>query len=119
MRQIKSLWPIFKVTIPIIPFLWPCGQALAQTGRYGGWNMGSGMMGNWGMGWFGSIFMVVFWILILAGLVFLIRWLIRSTGRDKTIGNGGNRALEVLKERYAKGEIDKDEFDSKKKDLLE
>jgi putative membrane protein len=52
-------------------------------------------------------------------LVFLVRWLIQSTGRDKTTGNGGNRALEVLKERYAKGEIDKDEFDSKKKDLLE
>jgi putative membrane protein len=118
MRQIKLLWSIFKITIPIIPFLWPYGKALAQTGRYGGWNMGPGMMGEWGMGWFGSLFMVVFWILILVGLVFLIRWLIQSTGRDKTTGSGGNRALEILKERYAKGEIDKDEFDSKKKDLL-
>ena len=117
MRQIKWLWSIFKITIPIIPFLWPYGQVLAQTGRYGGWNMGPGMMGEWGMGWFGSLFMVVFWILILVGLVFLIRWLIQSTGRDKTTGNGSNRALEILKERYARGEIDKEEFESKKKDL--
>jgi putative membrane protein len=79
--------------------------------------MGSGMMGNWGMGWFGSIFMVAFWILILVGLVLLIRWLVQATGRDKTDGSGVNRALEILKERYAKGEIDKEEFESKKKDL--
>jgi len=82
------------------------------------WNMGPGMMSNWGMGWFGGIFMIVFWILILMGLVFLIRWLIQSTSRDKATGNGTNRALEILKERYAKGEINKEEFESKKKDLL-
>ena len=80
--------------------------------------MGPGMMSNWGMGWFGGIFMIVFWILILMGLVFLIRWLIQSTSRDKATGNGTNRALEILKERYAKGEINKEEFESKKKDLL-
>ena len=98
-------------------------HASAQTGQYGGyggyggWGMGPGMMGGYGMGWFGGILMVVFWILIIVGLVFLIKWLIQSTGRDRTIGNGGNRSLEILKERYAKGEIDKEEFESKKKDL--
>jgi putative membrane protein len=92
-------------------------QAYAQTGQYGGWGMGPGMMGGYGMGWFGSILIIVFWILILVGLIFLIRWLIQSTGRHKTTGNGSNRALEILKERYARGEIDKEEFESKKKDL--
>jgi len=92
-------------------------QAYAQTGQYGGWGMGSGMMGGYGMGWFGGILMIVFWILILVGLIFLIKWLVQSTSRDKTTGSGGNRALEILKERYAKGEINKEEFESKKKDL--
>ena len=95
-------------------------QALAQPGGYGGyggWGMGPGMMGGYGMGWFGGILMIVFWILIIVGLVFLIKWLIQSTGRDKTSERGGNRPLEILKERYARGEIDKAEFDSKKKDL--
>jgi putative membrane protein len=81
-------------------------QAYAQTGQYGGWGMGPGMMGGYGMGWFGSILMIVFWVLILVGLVFLIKWLIQSTGRDKISGSGGDRSLEILKERYAKGEID-------------
>jgi len=75
------------------------------------------MMGGYGMGWFGGILMIVFWILILVGLIFLIKWLIQSTSRDRTTGSGGNRALEILKERYAKSEIDKEEFESKKKDL--
>lgn len=79
--------------------------------------MGPGMMGGYGTGWFGGIVMIVFWILILVGLVFLIKWLIQSTGRDKATGSSGNRSLEILKERYAKGEIDKQEFESKKKDL--
>ena len=98
-------------------------HASAQTGQYGGyggyggWGMGPGMMGGYGMGWFGGILMVVFWILIIVGLVFLIKWLIQSTGRDRTTGIGGNRSIEILKERYAKGEIDKEEFESKKKDL--
>ena len=118
MKQIKSLWSIFKILVLIVPVLWPYSQALAQTGRYGGWHMGPGMMGGWGMGWFGGIFMIALWILILVGLVFLIRWLVQSTSRDRTIGNGESRVIYILEERYAKGEIDKDEFDSKRKDLL-
>ena len=109
---------VLFLSIPLIEL-----QANAQTGQYGGyggyggWGMGPGMMGGYGMGWFGGILMVVFWILIIVGLVFLIKWLIQSTGRDKTSGISGDRSLEILKERYAKGEIDKEEFESKKKDL--
>jgi putative membrane protein len=106
-----------SISIFAILFLWD--QALAQPGGYGGWQMGPGMMGNWGMGWFGMIFMIVFWILVIVGLVFLIKWLIQTTGSGKIDKHTGSRAIEILKERYARGEIDQAEFESKKKDLAE
>ena len=116
----KSVKTIFLYTMIFVVFLsFPLAKTLAhaQTGQYGGWGMGSGMMGGYGAGWFGGIVMIVFWILILVGLIFLIKWLIQSTGRDKATGSIGNRSLEILKERYARGEIDKQEFERKKKDL--
>ncbi len=118
MRQKQSLWSSVKILMLAVPVLWPWNHALAQTERYGDWHMGPGMMGNWGMGWFGMIFMMIFWILLIVGMVFLIKWLIQSTRHDKAGGSGSGRAFEILKERYARGEIDKDEFESKKKDLL-
>jgi len=80
-----------------------------------GWgenSMGPGMMwGWWGIGW---IFMVVFWGILVMGLILLIRWLIGITKGTKI----EESALDILKKRYARGEINKDEFEQKKNDLL-
>jgi putative membrane protein len=94
-------------------------DSFAQWGGYGGWHMGPGMMGGYGGGWFGEIFMILFWILIIVGLVFLIRWLIQSTKPESgRLHSSSSRAIDILKERYARGEIDKQEFEEKKKDLF-
>ena len=90
-------------------------DALAGGGENQGWHMGSGMMGGGGMGWFGGMFMMIFWVLILVGLIFLIKWLIQTTNRVKSDVGNGNSALQILKERYARGEIDNAEFEEKKK----
>ena len=80
------------------------------------------MMHDWcggpgGMSWFGMIWMALFWILIVLGIVVLIRWLMRSdSGRRARMEES---ALEILKRRYAKGEIDKEEFEEKRRDLVE
>ena len=83
---------------------------------------GGGMMMG-GMGWVGMVFQIVFWIVLLVVLGLLIKWLLQGPTRDQGQGGaagGGSqgRALEILKERYARGEIDKEEFEQKKRDLL-
>jgi len=70
-----------------------------------------GTYGFWGMGW---LFMIVFWILVIAGIVALVKAL-SNTGQS---GNTERKPLTILEERYARGEIDKKEFEEKKKDLL-
>ncbi|MFT6916676.1 MAG: putative membrane protein [Motiliproteus sp.] len=69
-----------------------------------GWN-GMGM----GMG----IGMVIFWILVIILIVALLRRVL-GADRDK---RQAKSALEILRERYASGEINKDEYEQKKHDL--
>lgn len=67
-----------------------------------------------GFGFFGFFFMILFWVLLVWGIIALIKF---ASGQTGCLG-GKNNALEILKERYAKGEIDKKEYDEKKKTLL-
>lgn len=76
--------------------------------------MQMGMMDGYGMGYGMWIFGLIFWILILIGLVLLIKYLWEGGGAKR----GEESALEILKKKYARGEISKEEFEEKKKDLL-
>jgi putative membrane protein len=69
------------------------------------------MQGWWGIGW---IFMIVILGILILGLIFLSRWLLGMTKAQR----GEDSALDILKKRYARGEIDKEEFEQKKRDLL-
>lgn len=83
-------------------------------------------------GWVGMVFMVLFWIAVIIGLIYLIRYLVVRSSADRPQqptewpqGGGGTPAgekrstpLQILEERYARGEIDREEFLQRRNDLL-
>ncbi|HEX8013342.1 MAG TPA: SHOCT domain-containing protein [Casimicrobiaceae bacterium] len=71
--------------------------------------MGGGFFG------FGGVFMILFWVLVIVGIVVLVKWM-----ADQSHAGGGSRdksAIEILRERYARGEINREEYEQKKRDL--
>lgn len=66
----------------------------------------------WWWGWAMMAMMFLFWVLFIVGLVVGIRWLLGKGNEPKQ-----DSAIEILRQRYARGEINKEEFEAKKKDL--
>ncbi len=114
-KNVKTALIIGGIVIAIIIIV-PLVFGAVSGGQYGGWGMmGPGMMGGFGWGWFMPIFMIIFWGLVIWGIVALVRGLSGSRGSDSSTTDS---ALEVLKRRYARGEINKEEYAEKKKDLV-
>jgi putative membrane protein len=114
MKLFKSIFWTGTAMIAIFGILFFRTDALA-VGGYGGWGMGPGMMiGGWGAGWL----MIAFWVLVLIGLILLIKWLLQMTRGEKD-GFRSYNSLDIIKERYARGEITKSEYMTMKQDLAE
>lgn len=64
---------------------------------------------------FGGGFMGFFWLIALVLIVWAVIALVKS---GSNTGSNEQKPLDLLKERYARGEIDKEEFEQKRKDLL-
>ncbi len=93
--------------------------ALAQTSadRPDYWHYG------WDWGWghmiFGGLMMILFWGGIILVVVLAVRWLGGGSSQGAGSQLPGKRALEILQERFAKGEIDKEEFEERRRTLGE
>lgn len=88
---------------------------LAGGGMMGGWGgMGHGMMG-WGgygiSGWWGILW-IVFWILVISGIVLVVYSLLRRGGTaGRTDEASRDRSLKILRERYTRGEITQEQYE--------
>ncbi|HVL34982.1 MAG TPA: SHOCT domain-containing protein [Burkholderiales bacterium] len=72
-----------------------------------------------GMGWgwigLGVLHMALFWVLVILGIVVLVKWL---AGGGETSGPRSlERPLDILKARYARGEITREQYEQMKRDL--
>ena len=113
-KNTKTALFIGGIVIAILIIV-PSIVGVASGWQGGGWGMmGPGMMGGFGWGWFMTVFCILFWGLVIWGIVALVRGQSGSRGSDSSKADS---ALEVLKKRYARGEIDKEEYEEKKKDL--
>ncbi len=70
------------------------------------------MMWGYGFGWFGWLFMMAFWVLVVAGIV----WLVRSLS-DQRDGSGSQSARRTLDERFASGELSVEEYEERRRVL--
>lgn len=70
--------------------------------------------GGWHGGFFGPLMMIAFFVMLAIVIVLLVRWLV-GTGRGASPHSGAGRtAMQILEERFAKGEIDRDEFEERR-----
>jgi|PlaIllAssembly_1097288.scaffolds.fasta_scaffold1880928_1 putative membrane protein len=94
------------------------GQALAQWRGYD-WGMGpmGPAAGGYGIGWFWTVLIFASWFAVMVVLFLLIRLLSLHIGAKGRPPRAEESPLDILKRRYAAGEIGKEEFEQKKKNL--
>lgn len=103
----RSLWS----AVLVVPAILISAAAIAQTvpdhPHYwgGGW--------GWGHMVFGGLMMILFWAGVIVVVVLAVRWL-GGAGQGPV---GGKTARHILDERFAGGEIDKDEYEERKRSL--
>jgi putative membrane protein len=79
------------------------------------WGWGPGGYGGYGgaLMWIGPVSGVLFVVALILAIVFFVRYLVRQDRGSSS----GDSALEILKRRYAQGDITKQEYEEKRRDL--
>ena len=90
----------------------PAAWAQQNAPTYGGHMWGYGSHGGWILG---PIMMIVFLALLVIAVVMIVRWLGGSDAGRR--GPSGDAALDTLRQRFARGEIDRDEFEDRRQVL--
>lgn len=109
-KDLILLFVVVAVLIVILPMLmW------GLWGAWGGHMQGMGGMMGYGYGWgFMSLIPFVFLVLLVVGAYYLLK---EFTSTERATPSQGEKALEILKERYARGEISREEYMKMKEEL--
>ncbi len=77
------------------------------------------MMTGWGMGFgvLGFVLMIAFWIAIVAAAIWLLSHLFPASATPRAQGNAPEAALDILKQRYARGELTQEAFGAMRRDI--
>jgi len=74
-------------------------------------------MMNGYFGWGGMWIIWIIWLVIIASIIWIVASLVSRSRRNDEPKHSGESAMDILKKRYAKGEITKEQFEQMKKDL--
>lgn len=107
---IRSLAPMLAVTVWTLPAF---AQGIEGREYFRHYDFGYGHM------LFGGLFMILFWAGIIVLVVLVVRWLGGGGLSRHEPPPGRSSAIEILQERYARGEIDHEEFQRRKQLLSE
>ncbi len=95
----------------------PFSAGFASAAQYGGYGCVNGFWNNWGrMMPFGGMF---FWIILVLVILAIIMFAKKTGKGSQSPGLNQETALDVLKKRYARGELSKEEFKRMKQDINE
>jgi len=107
---VVAVFVILPLTVGLVTGWEICGYETEEHHMMGPW-----MMGGFGFGWL----MPIFWIVVVGLLIWAVIALTRGAGGSRSQDSAKQKsALEILKDRYARGEIGKEEFEEKRKDLI-
>jgi putative membrane protein len=107
-RLLKSTLAILWLSIPTIAL---ADQATGYPSRYMMWD------GGWHGMFFGPLMMIIFLAIAVAVVVLIIRWLGGLGHGSSSNAKSGDDPLDILKKRFARGEIDKDEYEERRRVL--
>ena len=96
--------------LSMISDLWDFTNSFLTAQAPYGWGWRMHPMWGWGVGM--MFIMLIFWAFVIVALIFGSRWFMAHGPCARS-----DAALEILRQRYARGEIEKDEFDAKRKAL--
>ncbi|MDP2730511.1 MAG: SHOCT domain-containing protein [Dehalococcoidales bacterium] len=112
-KSLKTVLIIGGIIVAVFAIL-SVVPGLLWGGQYGGW----GMMGPGMMGGYGTMFLMpVLWIVVLGLIIWAVVAAVRPGESNRSDSAAYSSALDVLKKRYARGEINKEEYEEKKRDL--